>query len=157
MRLRAGAARWSSWPAAADVIFVGVGQMGERRAACWPTASSRRDELDEMQAAGRGRAKSAAGSIDSDGRYLDLGTNRAVGGVRVEPGLAPPGRSGLLRAHPRFRPSTAALKSRIINGLVTDEPTAARCWPDPLTSSQVRRKRGLDRLWPMCEYLPTRR
>jgi hypothetical protein len=45
-----------------------------------------REELDEMQAAGA--AGEVAGWVfDSEGRYLDFGTNRRTGGVRVEPAL----------------------------------------------------------------------
>ncbi len=106
---------------AADVIFVGVGQMSND-APLLADGFVSRAELDEMQAAGA-VGEVAGWVFDSEGCYLDLGTNRRTGGVRVAQDLNRPsigiaaGASKVLAIH-------AALKSRIINGLVTDEPTA---------------------------------
>ncbi|KAF0116587.1 MAG: DeoR family transcriptional regulator [Rhodobacteraceae bacterium] len=81
-----------------------------------------RDELDEMQAAGA--AGEVAGWVfDSEGRYLDLGTNRRTGGVRVAQGLDRPS-IGIAAGASKVPAIHAAIKSRIINGLVTDEPSA---------------------------------
>jgi DNA-binding transcriptional regulator LsrR (DeoR family) len=106
---------------AADVTFVGVGQMGND-APLLADGFVTRAELDVMQAAGA--VGEVAGWVyDSDGCYLDLGTNRRVGGVRVEAGRAATviGIAGGLSKVPAI---VAALKSRILNGLVTDEASA---------------------------------
>jgi DNA-binding transcriptional regulator LsrR (DeoR family) len=61
--------------------------------------------------------------FDSAGTYLDVGTNRRTGGVRVEPGLDRPA-IGLATGASKVPAIVGALKSRILNGLITDEPTA---------------------------------
>ncbi|MFN3576580.1 MAG: sugar-binding transcriptional regulator [Tabrizicola sp.] len=105
----------------ADVIFVGVGQM-TNDAPLLADGFVSRDELEEMQAAGA--AGEVAGWVyDSEGRYLDLGTNRRTGGVRVAPGLPRPS-IGIAAGASKLQAIYGALKSHIINGLITDEPTA---------------------------------
>ncbi|HRK41796.1 MAG TPA: sugar-binding domain-containing protein [Gemmobacter sp.] len=106
---------------AADVVFVGVGQMSA-------DAPLRKDgfateaEMAQMQAAGA--AGEVAGWVfDSEGHYLDLGINTRTGGVRVEPGLARPA-IGIAAGASKVQAIRGALKSRILNGLVTDAPTA---------------------------------
>lgn len=105
----------------ADVVFVGVGQMtGD--APLLKDGFVSRSELDEMQAAGA--VGEVAGWVyDSAGTYLDLGTNRRTGGVRVAPGLPRPA-IGVAGGAAKVAAIAAALQSRILNGLVTDEPTA---------------------------------
>lgn len=106
---------------AADVIFVGVGQMSDD-APLLKDGFVSRAELDEMQAAGA--VGEVAGWVyDSSGIYLDLGTNRRTGGVRVEPGKARIS-VGVAGGPSKVPAIAAALKSRIINGLVTDEQSA---------------------------------
>lgn len=106
---------------AADVVFVGVGQMSND-APLLADGFVSRAELDEMQAAGS--AGEVAGWVfDSEGRYLDLGTNRRTGGVRVAPGLDRPS-IGIAAGASKVPAIHAAIKSHIINGLVTDEPSA---------------------------------
>jgi len=106
----------------ADVIFVGVGQMSDDAPLLKDGFVSRR-ELDDMQAAGA--AGEVAGWVyDSAGNYLDFGTNKRTGGVRVEPGLVRPA-IGIAAGPSKVIPLAAALKARILNGLVTDEITAA--------------------------------
>jgi DNA-binding transcriptional regulator LsrR (DeoR family) len=105
----------------ADVIFVGVGQMSND-APLLADGFVTRAELDEMQAAGA--AGEVAGWVfDSEGRYLDLGTNRRTGGVRVSQGLVRPC-IGIAAGASKVPAIYAAIKSKIINGLVTDEPSA---------------------------------
>lgn len=106
---------------AADVVFVGVGQMSA-------DAPLRKDgfateaEMTQMQAAGA--AGEVAGWVyDSEGRYLEVGINTRTGGVRVEPGLSRPA-IGIAAGAAKVEALRAALKSRILNGLVTDAPTA---------------------------------
>ena len=106
---------------AADVVFVGVGQMS-LDAPLLADGFVTRAELDEMQAAGAS-GEVAGWVFDSEGRYLDLGTNRRTGGVRVAPALSRPS-IGIAAGASKVPAIHAALKSRIINGLVTDEPTA---------------------------------
>ena len=106
----------------ADVVFVGVGQMSDD-APLLKDGFVTRSELDEMQAAGA-TGEVAGWVFDSEGEYLDVGTNRRTGGVRVAPGLERPS-VGIAAGASKVSAIRAALKSRIINGLVTDEPTAA--------------------------------
>lgn len=106
---------------AADVVFVGVGQMSND-APLLADGFVSRDELDEMQAAGAS-GEVAGWVFDSEGRYLDLGTNRRTGGVRVSQGLDRPS-IGIAAGASKVPAIHAAIKSKIINGLVTDEPSA---------------------------------
>ena len=79
-------------------------------------------ELQQMRAAGA--AGEVAGWVfDSDGQYLDFGINTRTGGVRVEPGLDRPS-IGIAAGATKVPAIRGALKSRILNGLVTDMPTA---------------------------------
>ena len=106
---------------AADVIFVGVGQMSND-APLLADGFVTRAELDEMQAAGA--VGEVAGWVyDSDGQYLDVGTNTRTGGVRVEPSPTRPA-IGIAAGASKVPAIAAALKSSIINGLVTDEASA---------------------------------
>ncbi len=105
----------------ADVVFVGVGQMSSD-APLLKDGFVSRDELAEMQA--EGAVGEVAGWVfDAMGRYLDLGTNRRTGGVRVEPGLDRPS-IGIAAGQTKVPAIRGALLARIVNGLVTDEPTA---------------------------------
>ncbi len=107
--------------AGADVTFVGVGQMTDD-APLLTDGFIERADLDVMLAHG------AAGEIsgwafDADGRYLDVGTNRRVGGVRVEAASARPV-IGIAAGPAKVAAMRAALRGGILNGLVTDEATA---------------------------------
>ncbi len=106
----------------ADVVFVGVGQMSDD-APLLKDGFVSRAELDEMQAGGA-TGEVAGWVFDSDGNYLDFGTNRRTGGVRVMPGLKRPS-IGIAAGASKVPAIFGALKSKIINGLVTDEATAA--------------------------------
>ena len=105
----------------ADVVFVGVGQMSADaplRADGFVTPT----ELIEMQAAGA--VGEVAGWVyDSQGTYLDVGTNKRTGGVRVAPS-AQRNSVGIAAGASKVPAIWGALKSGIINGLVTDESTA---------------------------------
>lgn len=106
---------------AADVTFVGVGQMGDDAPLLADGFVSRPD-LTGMQA--QGAVGEVAGwAFDAAGQYLDLGTNRRVGGVRVTPGSGRPV-IGVAAGASKVAAITAALSGRILNGLVTDEDTA---------------------------------
>lgn len=106
---------------ACDVIFVGVGQMSED-APLLKDGFVTAGELHQMRAAGA--AGEVAGWVfDSDGQYLDFGINTRTGGVRVEPGLDRPS-IGIAAGATKVPAICGAMKSRILNGLVTDMPTA---------------------------------
>lgn len=106
---------------AADVIFVGVGQMSDD-APLRKDGFASESEMAQMQAAGA--AGEVAGWVyDSDGCYLDFGINTRTGGVRIEPGLERPA-IGIAAGASKVRAIRSAMKSHIINGLITDQPTA---------------------------------
>ncbi|PZQ95975.1 MAG: DNA-binding transcriptional regulator [Cereibacter sphaeroides] len=105
----------------ADVVFVGVGQMGDD-APLLADGFVTREELSAMQKAGA--AGEVAGWVyDSDGHYLDFGTNERVGGVRIAPGRRGPV-VGIAAGPNKVKALAAALKARILNGVITDEATA---------------------------------
>ncbi len=105
----------------ADVVFVGVGQMSDD-APLYKDGFITFAELSAMQA--QGAVGEVAGWVfDQDGRYLDLGINERVGGVRIEPGQSRPV-FGVAAGPSKVRPFIAALHGAIINSLVTDEATA---------------------------------
>ena len=105
----------------ADVVFVGVGQMSDD-APLLKDGFVSRAELTEMQAAGA-TGEVAGWVFDTEGNYLEVGTNRRTGGVRVSPGLDRPA-IGIAAGASKVPAIRGALKSCIINGLVTDETTA---------------------------------
>lgn len=105
----------------ATVIFVGIGEMSGEPP-LFKDGFLKADELVEMQAAG------AVGEIcgwayDAHGRYLDVGSNLRVAGVKVipeNPALVVVVAAGAAKI-PAMK---AALKGRLFNALVTDEATA---------------------------------
>ena len=106
---------------AADVAFVGVGQMSED-APLLKDGFLNAAELAEMQA--MGAAGEVAGwAYDSAGRYLETSVAQRVAGVRV---TTEGGRSVIAIAggKNKFAALQAGLKGRIFNGLITDELTA---------------------------------
>lgn len=106
---------------AADVTFVGVGQMSDD-APLLKDGFITKAELKAMQA--EGAAGEIAGWVyDSDGQYLKGGINPRVGGVRV---AAQDERAviGIAAGPAKVRAIAAALKGRLLNGLITDERTA---------------------------------
>ncbi|NJM82643.1 MAG: MarR family transcriptional regulator [Tabrizicola sp.] len=105
----------------ADVVLVGVGQMSSDAPLLADGFVSAR-ELQDMQSAGA--VGEVAGWVyDAAGVYLDLGTNKRTGGVRVEPGLPRPS-IGIAAGAAKVSAIAAALQSQILNGLITDELTA---------------------------------
>jgi len=105
----------------ADVVIVGVGQMSDD-APMLKDGFVTRAELEEMQVGGA-MGEVAGWVYDAQGSYLDFGINRRTGGVRVEPGLGRPS-IGIAAGASKVSAILGALKSKIINGLVTDENTA---------------------------------
>lgn len=107
----------------ADVIFVGVGQMNAK-APMVLDGFITADELAEQQQKGA-VGEIASWSFDADGRYLETGLSRRVGGLRVS-GKTDGTVVGVAGGKDKVAPLRAALKGKIINGLVTDEVTAAQ-------------------------------
>jgi DNA-binding transcriptional regulator LsrR (DeoR family) len=93
----------------ADVTFVGVGQMTD-------------DEMTDLRSAGA-TGEIAGWVFDAHGTYLDYESNNRVGSVRVEAGRTAP-TIGIAAGATKVRAIRAALTGRILNGLITDEPTA---------------------------------
>lgn len=107
--------------AQADVIFVGVGQMGDD-APLLADGFITRAELDALQS--RGAVGEVAGWVfDATGTYIDRPDETRLGGVRVLPGLDRPA-IGVAAGPSKVAAIRAALSARILNGLVTDEATA---------------------------------
>ena len=105
----------------ADVAFVGVGQMGDDAPLLkdgFVTAA----QLAEMQALGA-TGEIVGGVFDAEGRYIDTDVTKRLGGVRIEPGRAAPV-IGVAAGAGKVKAIRAALTGRLINGLITDEPTA---------------------------------
>lgn len=106
--------------ARADFTIVGIGQLG-------PDAPLLKDgfvgaaELDSLRVSG-GMGELAGWAFDSDGRYLDVGINRVVCGVQVPQNSNPVICIGA--GISKRAPLRAALKGKLISGLITDEPTA---------------------------------
>ncbi|MDP3958672.1 MAG: sugar-binding domain-containing protein [Pseudorhodobacter sp.] len=106
---------------AADVTFVGVGQMSDD-APLLKDKFVTPGQLAEMQ--GVGAAGEIAGWIfDTMGHYIDCAANECVGGVRIEAARPLPV-IGVAAGATKVPAIRAALTGRLINGLVTDEPTA---------------------------------
>lgn len=106
---------------AADVTFVGVGEMGENAPLCLDGFLG----VDEMRAL---VAQGAAGEIcgwmyDENGHILDNIVNQRVASVPL------PSRDssvviGIAQGQRKLLPMLAALRGRLLNGLITDERAA---------------------------------
>jgi DNA-binding transcriptional regulator LsrR (DeoR family) len=105
----------------ADVVFVGIGQMGDD-APLYKDGFVTKAQLAEMQAKGAA-GEIVGGVIDTEGHYIETPISALVGGVRVEARRTVPV-IGVAAGPTKVTAIRAALKGRIINCLVTDEPTA---------------------------------
>jgi len=110
-----------SLAAKADLRLVGIGQMDENAQVFVDGFVTRQELFDMMR---RGAAGELTGwAFDADGRIIDAGTNRRLTSIppRVPATAltigAAVGKAKVLAIH-------AALKGRLINGLITDEATA---------------------------------
>ncbi len=107
--------------AAADVAFVGVGEMDERAPLLLDGFMSA-EKLAEMRAAGA-RGEICGWIYDADGALLS-------GGAGAQTASAPiPDRNrarviAMAKGPRKIGPLAAAIKGRLINGLITDEATA---------------------------------
>ena len=106
----------------ADVVFVGIGQMGDD-APLYKDGFVTHAQLTEMQAKGA-VGEIVGGVYDHAGQYIETPISALVGGVRVEPHRPVPV-IGVAAGPTKVAAIRAALLGRIINSLVTDEPTAA--------------------------------
>ncbi|MBS7544175.1 sugar-binding transcriptional regulator [Ancylobacter oerskovii] len=107
---------------AANVTFVGVGQMSDD-APLLTDGFLKPAELREVQ--GAGAVGEVAGRIfDAEGRYLDLAINRRLGGMQAPPTRPDRPVIGIAAGPSKIPAIAAALRSGILNGLVTDEATA---------------------------------
>ena len=105
----------------ADVIFVGVGQMGDD-APLLADGFITRDELAALQR--RGAVGEVAGWVfDAEGNYLEKPENTRHGGVRILPRQPRPA-IGVAAGPSKVAAIRVALQAGLLNGLVTDEATA---------------------------------
>lgn len=105
----------------ADVIFAGVGQMGDD-APLLADGFITRAELNALQR--QGAVGEVAGWVyDSEGHYLEAPDSTRNGGVQVVPRLARPA-IGVAAGPSKVVAIRAALKAGILNAVVTDESTA---------------------------------
>lgn len=105
----------------ADVAFVGVGQMGND-APLLKDGFVTTAQLAEMQALGA-TGEIVGGVFDAQGKYIETDVTKRMGGVRIEPGRSAPV-IGVAAGAGKVNAIRAALTGRLINGLITDEPTA---------------------------------
>ncbi len=103
-----------------DVTFVGIGQIGED-APLFVDGFVDRAALDDLL------AQDAVGEIvgwvfDSNGHYLEGGTNARTNGVQVNPDRNPV--ICIAAGKSKYMALKAALKGKLVNGLVTDEACA---------------------------------
>ncbi|MDN5787357.1 sugar-binding transcriptional regulator [Pseudorhodobacter sp.] len=106
---------------AADVTFVGVGQMGDDAPLLLDGFVSAPD-LAEMQALGA-TGEIAGWVFDAQGKYIETCLSDRLGSARLEPNRPAPV-IGIAAGLRKVRALKAALEGHIINGLVTDEATA---------------------------------
>lgn len=105
----------------ADVIFVGVGQMGDD-APLLADGFITRAELAGLQR--RGAVGEVAGWVfDDTGAYLETPGSTRNGGVQIVPRLSRPA-IGVAAGPSKVPAIRAALKAGILNGIVTDESSA---------------------------------
>jgi DNA-binding transcriptional regulator LsrR (DeoR family) len=106
----------------ADVTFVGIGQMGDD-APILKDGFVTLAQLRAMQEAGA-VGELVSGVYDAGGRYIETPLSGRMGGVRIEAGRSVPV-IGVAAGPTKVPAIRGALAGRLINGLVTDEPTAA--------------------------------
>ncbi len=105
----------------ANVTFVGVGQMDDSAPLLQDGFLSQAELLNMQQAGAIGEI--CGWIFDESGRYFNFGPNLRAAGVRVEPkqgNLAVAAAAGATKVNAL----RAAISGGIVNGLITDEPTA---------------------------------
>ena len=106
----------------ADVTFVGVGQMTDDAPLVLDGFVTHQEMVDFQRQGAAGEI--ASWVYDDQGRYIISDRDALVGAVRVEPGRAKPV-IGVAAGPSKVRAIRAALVGKILNGIVTDEATAA--------------------------------
>ncbi|ADE85765.1 sugar-binding transcriptional regulator [Rhodobacter capsulatus] len=107
--------------ARADVTFVGIGQLNDE-APLFKDGFITRAQHAELQAAGA-VGEIVGGIFDAEGRYIDTETTRLIGSFRIPAEREQPV-IGIAAGLSKQAAIRAALRGRLINGLVTDESTA---------------------------------
>ena len=105
----------------ADAWFSGLSQFDDN-APLYRDGFISRDELLELMRLGA-VGENLGWAFDAEGRILDDGPNPRLTSVRPEPGSSKP-RICVAHGPAKLPALHAALKGRIVNGLVTDEATA---------------------------------
>jgi DNA-binding transcriptional regulator LsrR (DeoR family) len=107
--------------AAADITLIGVGQMDES-AQLYADGFISKEELDEMRRLGA-IGEVTGWAYDAAGHIIPGGFNERLTSV---PRIVPPGQLvvGVAQGTGKILPIHAALRGRIINGLITNETTA---------------------------------
>lgn len=106
----------------ADLVMVGLGQMS-RTAPMFRDGFISNDELFQLMRHGA-VGEIASWVFDGDGAILDAVTNRRTTSVRVRPGADHPV-VAVATGGEKVEAIRAALRGGLINGLITDERTAA--------------------------------
>jgi DNA-binding transcriptional regulator LsrR (DeoR family) len=107
--------------AKADLRLVGIGQMDEKAQLHVDGFIDREELLELMRLGGAGELTGWA--YDAEGRIIDGGTNRRL--TSVPPPIPADALTvGAALGGPKVGAIKAALKGRLINGLITDEATA---------------------------------
>jgi DNA-binding transcriptional regulator LsrR (DeoR family) len=107
--------------AKADVTFVGIGQVNDD-APLYKDGFITREQLEGLRRAGA-VGEIVGGLYDASGRYIDTETTRLIGSFRIPAQREKPV-IGIAAGLSKLEAMQAALRGRLINGLVTDESTA---------------------------------
>ncbi len=105
----------------ADLTLVGVGNMGHQAPVVLDGFVTT-EEMDELEAAGA-VGEITAWVFDRDGRIIDCDRNRRVASVPL-PRAAERRIIGVAVGRAKVAPLAAALRGKLINGLITNEATA---------------------------------
>ena len=120
--LKIGRSRVRAVAAKADLRLVGIGQM-DQQAQVHIDGFVSREELFEMMRLGA-IGELTGWAFDAQGRIIDGGTNRRL--TSIPPQVPAKARTiGAALGSAKVSAIRAALKGRLINGLVTDEATAS--------------------------------
>lgn len=107
--------------AEANVAFVGIGELGENAPLC-EDGFLERDEMVRLM--GEGAAGEICGwMFDHDGRMLSGSINQRVASVPL-PSRESATVIGMAKGRRKYDALRAALRGRVINGVITDEATA---------------------------------
>lgn len=107
--------------AKADVTFVGIGELGPDGPLCVDGFLGKEEMLKLVES---GAAGEICGWVyDHDGRFLDNAINDRVASVPI-PSRETSSVIGIAQGRKKFTAISAALRGKIVNGIITDEATA---------------------------------